>query len=66
MDGIEYVILYTGFGATFQEATELCQERKMKVFEPRDAVIYHKVMTMITADWKQHWINIKREDASKQ
>ena len=66
VDGMKYDILHTSFGSTFQEAMELCQDRNMKVFEPRDAVIYHKVMTMITADWKQHWINIKREDASKQ
>ena len=68
VDGMKYDILYTSFGSTFQEAMELCQDRNMKVFEPRDAVINGQVMKMVKSktSYEGHWINIQREDALKQ
>ena len=65
---MKYDILYTSFGSTFQEAMELCQERNMKIFEPRDAVINGQVMKLIKTEtsYEGHWINIQREDALKQ
>ena len=68
MDGLKYDILYSSFGSTFQEAMEICKDRNMKVFEPRDAVINGKVMKNIMAktSYETHWINIRREDALKE
>ena len=68
VDGLKYDILYSSFGSTFQEAMEICKDRNMKVFEPRDAVVNGKVMKKIMAEtsYETHWINIRREDALKE
>ena len=46
---------------------DMCKDREMMVFEPRDAtangLVYDAFAKNIAGNY---WINVKREDASKQ
>ena len=68
VENMKYVVLHTSFGMTFDEATQMCKERNMKIYEPRDAVINVKVQKEIqkVTKYNDHWINIRRDDAMEE
>jgi len=49
------------------KASQMCKDRKMILFEPRDATANAKVYDNFEKhDIETYWINIKRPDATKQ
>ena len=65
--GKDYVYLFTSMGVPMSKASQMCKDREMILFEPRDATANAKVYdTFREHDIETYWINIKRPDATKQ
>ena len=63
---VYYEPQFLSSGVTMKRAQEICTEKGMMLFEPRDATINRKVwQAMKTAGTGMYWLNLRREDPSK-
>ena len=62
VNGIKY--FYTSNVMSFKLAKSTCHSREMRVFEPRDAVVYNEVLDKMNIQ-EDIWINIYKETSKK-
>ena len=63
VDGVKYSFISDQ--KTFHQADETCKSMKMRVFEPRDSVLYHKVLAKMDIQ-EDIWLNMFHKETGKK